>query len=1309
MGTSELFDKYFQQVAKQAVQNKTTPTPSSTGAPSFSLLKSNNITPTTGGVEGAWSLGQGLIDFLSTGSYATAGLGRGIGEAAQQAGRGDLFGGIGSILSGPGKGITERRSWSKNLQDLGVSEADSAGWGLALDIAVDPLWLVPGGAFAAGIKGTSRGLMAGAAANKAGTQLSKEAFEAATKKLAESPIPRTDKENIQRFSPLRDENVRNQIYADGAGKISSLTPTGFKNLYQGIRQGNVENYSEWAALRKVQKASKAARKFEKTGDTRLIDKFENKYNIDPFTLVPQMAKVVDEVVADVGRAADEPTLERGIENTPAEVAEVTEKAVKAQKDVKATTAIEKDANAVSEAVEATTEAAGATTKGINSTARETLGPAKTEYLASRNLPAPSVDAATLAGVKTSKIANDIADDYDKLINDPTNPQVIAAYKKFSEEVDDQFKYLTEEKGIKVEFVDADPYVKIVDGKATPDSAAMMKDVVENGRLKVYKTADDQAHPILSKDINDKFRAIHDFFGHATSGRGFHGDGEEAAWISHSMMFSPLARRAMTTETRGQNSWVNKYATEEKPFADQKAGLLPEAYSMLPSEYALLENQVAATNSLIGRIAAILTSKNDILIDDLGLVYQQTRGLMYTKEDFASIKKTLDEITGVELVKPGSAEHKLVMKTIDSITNRIVGEQRIGNIGEDLVDLITKLDDASANALHKVLNTPTDASDLLTKAAAFEGRALAAPKPFKATTWNAPGNKYSKPPFSLQKLEQYFPEDPMLSNAKDLEIAMGSNKATTRALSGETKEQALARKQARLWEDFRTRNADRLSNVKDAERAEWKNTNEVPGSDLFVEGASGVIGVGKMPLGLPRTMFNSHSGRVTTSLAQVIENIGAMIIREPLRAVRGTGGFETTISAALKKKTNVTKPGTQEVEVSELMFPEDEILDFVASSKVSGAKFDVVGADGLPIEDWLAAARRGEGLPAGAKLVASVGADGLPNAKAMGLLTRLKEIKPEINIDRMQPVVKDWIEGKLAALKGAVSTKNIRVARASNVIDENAVAITARKLMDANPAVKSFDDAQLIIAGFDDALAALSGKRQRKYFVKRDEVLPDRGTKKPKNDGELEPLSYDYGLVGGRLSNEDATLLTTSGKQYTGRQAGRDKLNRPYEPQFTPKGTEQLAGVKNVMGALDNIVSAITAKELVASPEQAQLLGRVLGELGIKVAGDATPKQIFEQFASKAPTTYKELVQGIEAAAKREAVMYQAQRAFTMSVDENMALLEAIEKTDPGEVQRRVMQFTDDVTARLDDMCRLRFGDAAPSPTQFLDRVIRGEN
>jgi len=95
-----------------------------------------------------------------------------------------------------------------------------------------------------------------------------------------------------------------------------------------------------------------------------------------------------------------------------------------------------------------------------------------------------------------------------------------------------------------------------------NSADMLDDVHNFAHMWVYKGGDN--HPELgdkTKDengltANDKFRAVHDYFGHSVEGYEFGKHGEENAWIEHSKMLSPLAQWALSSETRGQNSWVN---------------------------------------------------------------------------------------------------------------------------------------------------------------------------------------------------------------------------------------------------------------------------------------------------------------------------------------------------------------------------------------------------------------------------------------------------------------------------------------------------------------------------------------------------------------------------------------------------------------------------------------------------------------------------------------------------------------------------------------------------------------------------------
>lgn len=150
------------------------------------------------------------------------------------------------------------------------------------------------------------------------------------------------------------------------------------------------------------------------------------------------------------------------------------------------------------------------------------------------------------------------------------------FRAMAEETSRQFEFLTKPRskgglGINVEVTKDDPYKRARD---------MMADVRENNRLKVLSTESTGGHPFFTNDQNDMFRAVHDAFGHAATGRGFDPHGEEAAYRSHVSMFTPQARPAMTTETRGQNSALN-YGSKPGEFAEQKVAVIPGAGLITP--------------------------------------------------------------------------------------------------------------------------------------------------------------------------------------------------------------------------------------------------------------------------------------------------------------------------------------------------------------------------------------------------------------------------------------------------------------------------------------------------------------------------------------------------------------------------------------------------------------------------------------------------------------------------------------------------------------------------------------------------------
>lgn len=202
----------------------------------------------------------------------------------------------------------------------------------------------------------------------------------------------------------------------------------------------------------------------------------------------------------------------------------------------------------------------------------------------------------------------IGDAFEAGEHNPDDPQVREAYEALAQESADQMQALLDA-GYTVQFHDnsTEPY---------KHAGKMVEDLNKNKRLKVFSTEHGYGEKIITDEmrrkdpmlqvskfkdangkpmlLNDAFRAVHDFFGHSELGNSFGPAGEEMAWLMHSRMFSPKARRALTTETRGQNSWVNFgphmrrkdgsipvagdpdfVPLDQRSFAEQKAFLLPD--------------------------------------------------------------------------------------------------------------------------------------------------------------------------------------------------------------------------------------------------------------------------------------------------------------------------------------------------------------------------------------------------------------------------------------------------------------------------------------------------------------------------------------------------------------------------------------------------------------------------------------------------------------------------------------------------------------------------------------------------------------
>jgi hypothetical protein len=199
----------------------------------------------------------------------------------------------------------------------------------------------------------------------------------------------------------------------------------------------------------------------------------------------------------------------------------------------------------------------------------------------------------------------IAAAYEAMPHAPQDVRVKAAYKELIAQTLAQYRAL-ERAGYKFWFINLD---KPDNQEYASSPWNAMRDIRANKVMGVFPTDDgfgsgdfDPASNPLLEDTgikwpsgslfgprkrvlaNDLFRAVHDAFGHGLEGAGFRAQGEENAWQAHVRLFTGSAVAAITSETRGQNSWLNygpngetnrNAKVEDTVFADQKTGLLPE--------------------------------------------------------------------------------------------------------------------------------------------------------------------------------------------------------------------------------------------------------------------------------------------------------------------------------------------------------------------------------------------------------------------------------------------------------------------------------------------------------------------------------------------------------------------------------------------------------------------------------------------------------------------------------------------------------------------------------------------------------------
>lgn len=143
------------------------------------------------------------------------------------------------------------------------------------------------------------------------------------------------------------------------------------------------------------------------------------------------------------------------------------------------------------------------------------------------------------------------------------PELRASYDAMRTHVGKQFDFLTRPKdagglGVNVEVTKEDPY------EFGPKGFKQMGRDIKRGSFKVLATESTGGHAFFTNEENDQFRAVHDVFGHLSTGRGFSRHGEEATFQAHRQLFPPEAHAALASETRGQNSFATTFNPGQFP-------------------------------------------------------------------------------------------------------------------------------------------------------------------------------------------------------------------------------------------------------------------------------------------------------------------------------------------------------------------------------------------------------------------------------------------------------------------------------------------------------------------------------------------------------------------------------------------------------------------------------------------------------------------------------------------------------------------------------------------------------------------------
>jgi len=197
------------------------------------------------------------------------------------------------------------------------------------------------------------------------------------------------------------------------------------------------------------------------------------------------------------------------------------------------------------------------------------------FIEEKGLPTDIIDSIIDTPVAVQE-ADAVARYFERTPDQSDDPKVIAAYEDFKRQSAEQWDFMVKPEseggmGIRVEFTDkVNPYATAAD---------QARDINENRRVVIESGLGGAHDATMTTEEYDRFRAVHDVFGHAGIGGGFDRHGEYQAWLVHAAMYEGAGRDAMSTEYHGVNS-ASWSGAEGSP-GTGKSLLLPEKWSNPP--------------------------------------------------------------------------------------------------------------------------------------------------------------------------------------------------------------------------------------------------------------------------------------------------------------------------------------------------------------------------------------------------------------------------------------------------------------------------------------------------------------------------------------------------------------------------------------------------------------------------------------------------------------------------------------------------------------------------------------------------------